>query len=300
MGAFPRDERAQWHRLIQTNLYGMVPHLCYECLPYLTKHEVSRIVNVTSDAARIGVRGETVYSAAKGGVMAMSKSLAVEFAGQGVRVNVVSPSTTDTPMMRSVLDESQILRRERGIRSAGSAEPAKSPGRSFSRQARRTTSRVRFERERRQPPPRLVNQSHLDRSFMTSTSQRSDHVGRVALVTGASRNIGRAIAIALAENGLHVAVHGGRTPGPADETVAEICKNGHTAVAVNADLSVASEVDTMVAAINSSLGPIDVMINNASHRPQVPFLEMTRDEWRDVMGLTLDGAFYCIRATAPE
>ena len=87
--------------------------------------------------------------------------------------------------------------------------------------------------------------------------------GRVALVTGASRGIGRAIALALAEQGAKVVVNYVSRAGDAGAVVDTIKANGGTAVAVRADVSAGPEVDAMIAGVAAQLGPVDILVNNA-------------------------------------
>ncbi len=86
-----------WEKVVAVNFMGPVK-LTRACLPLLLEGEDSRIVNVSSDAGRVGSMGETVYAGAKGGIIAFSKSLAREMARNQIKVNCVCPGPTDTPL----------------------------------------------------------------------------------------------------------------------------------------------------------------------------------------------------------
>ena len=125
-------------------------------------------------------------------------------------------------------------------------------------------------------------------------------VGRVALVTGAGRNIGRAIAKALAAGGATIIVIVRSNKAEADQVVREIERDGGKAIALVADVADESAVGRMVADAAKQLGRIDYLINNASLRNERHFEEMSFTEWRDVLGVTLDGAFHCAKACLPQ
>jgi 2-hydroxycyclohexanecarboxyl-CoA dehydrogenase len=94
---FTRTEPAHWERLIAINLMGPL-HMHHAVLPHMVARKGGRIVNVASDAARVGSSGEAVYAACKGGLVAFSKTLAREHARHGITVNVVCPGPTDTAL----------------------------------------------------------------------------------------------------------------------------------------------------------------------------------------------------------
>lgn len=123
--------------------------------------------------------------------------------------------------------------------------------------------------------------------------------GKVALVTGASRGIGRGIAERLGREGAWVAVNyrGGREQ--AESVVASIVAAGGTARAWQANVVVKSEVDAMVADIVEAWGHIDILVNNAGGKVQgAPFLEITEELWDDCIDLNLKGVFLCSQAVA--
>ena len=97
---FTESEPADWDRAIGVNLYGVL-HTCKAVLPIMAEQGSGAVVNLGSDAGRVGSSGEAVYSAAKGGVIAFTKSLAREMARHQVRVNCVCPGPTDTALFAS-------------------------------------------------------------------------------------------------------------------------------------------------------------------------------------------------------
>ena len=103
---FVDTEPQEWEQLIAINLRGPL-HMHHLVLPQMLKRGAGRIVNISSDAARVGSSGEGVYSACKGGIISFSKTLAREVARKGVTVNVVCPGPTDTPILRSFLGEGE-------------------------------------------------------------------------------------------------------------------------------------------------------------------------------------------------
>ncbi|MFT3720475.1 2-hydroxycyclohexanecarboxyl-CoA dehydrogenase [Pseudorhodoferax sp.] len=94
---FTKTEPAQWDQLIAINLVGAL-HLHHAVLPGMAARKAGRIVNIASDAARVGSSGEAVYAACKGGLVAFSKTIAREHARHGITVNVVCPGPTDTAL----------------------------------------------------------------------------------------------------------------------------------------------------------------------------------------------------------
>ena len=94
---FTKTEPAQWDKLIAINLTGAL-HMHHAVLPGMVARRAGRIVNIASDAARVGSSGEAVYAACKGGLVALSKTLAREHARHGITVNVVCPGPTQTAL----------------------------------------------------------------------------------------------------------------------------------------------------------------------------------------------------------
>jgi 2-hydroxycyclohexanecarboxyl-CoA dehydrogenase len=96
----------EWEQLLDINLRGPL-NMHHLVLPGMLKAGRGRIVNISSDAARVGSSGESVYSACKGGIISFSKTLAREVARKGITVNVVCPGPTDTPILRGFLGEGE-------------------------------------------------------------------------------------------------------------------------------------------------------------------------------------------------
>ena len=124
--------------------------------------------------------------------------------------------------------------------------------------------------------------------------------GKAALVTGASRNIGRAIALALAAGGAAVAVNARNSREDAEKVVQEIRAAGGQAEAFMADIVDAKAVNAMVEGAVKRFGRLDFLVLNASVRKETPFIDMTYDEWRSLISLTLDGSFNCTKACLPH
>jgi 2-hydroxycyclohexanecarboxyl-CoA dehydrogenase len=95
-----------WDQVIAVNLRGLI-HVCHAALPGMVERRSGAVVNIASDAGRVGSSGESVYAACKGGVIAFTKSIAREVAGRGIRVNCVCPGPTDTPLFNSFLEEGE-------------------------------------------------------------------------------------------------------------------------------------------------------------------------------------------------
>lgn len=132
-----------------------------------------------------------------------------------------------------------------------------------------------------------------------ATASSNELAGKVALVTGASRNIGRAIALALAAGGAAVAVNTRASREDAGKVVQEIRAAGGQAEVFIADIADAKAVNAMVEGVLTRFGRVDILVLNASVRGEKPFIEMSYEEWRVPLAITLDGAFHCTKACLP-
>jgi 3-oxoacyl-[acyl-carrier protein] reductase len=123
--------------------------------------------------------------------------------------------------------------------------------------------------------------------------------GKVAVVTGAGRNIGRAIALTLAEGGASVLVNARSNRAEADAVAREIESSGGKALVQVGDVADAKAVQAMADAATKAFGRIDILVNNAALRRETPFAEMDYAAWRAILDVTLDGAFHCVKACLP-
>jgi len=129
--------------------------------------------------------------------------------------------------------------------------------------------------------------------------EKRELAGCTALVTGAAKNIGRAIALELAAAGARIMINTRASKADAEAVAAEITKAGGTAAVFVADIADGSAVQRMHSEIHAGFGTVDILVLNASVRREIPFTEMTYQEWREVMGISLDGSFHCIKAVLP-
>src|SRR5262245_5090059 len=123
--------------------------------------------------------------------------------------------------------------------------------------------------------------------------------GKVAIVTGAGRNIGRAIALMLAEAGAAVVVNVRSNRAEADGVVAEIETAGGKAVAVFGDVGDDKTAAALADAALKKFGRIDILVNNAAMRREKHITDMSFTDWREVMNVILDGTFRCVHACLP-
>jgi 3-oxoacyl-[acyl-carrier protein] reductase len=127
----------------------------------------------------------------------------------------------------------------------------------------------------------------------------SELTGKVALVTGSGRGIGRAIAVALARAGADVAVNDRAREEAARETAGLVSALGRRSLVVLADVSVADEVTRLAAAVEAGLGPVDVLVNNAGVARPLPLEQLTERDFDDMIAVNLKSAFLLTQAVLP-
>lgn len=124
--------------------------------------------------------------------------------------------------------------------------------------------------------------------------------GKVALITGSGRNIGRATALRLAGEGAHIVVNARSNAAEAEGVAREVRERGVKAIAILADVAKKDEVDRLAAEALAEFGRVDILVNNAAIRPHKPFTESTDSDWEAVRGVVLDGAIHLTRAIIPQ
>lgn len=124
-------------------------------------------------------------------------------------------------------------------------------------------------------------------------------LNRVALVTGASRGIGRSIAIALATSGADVAVNYRKQQSAAAEVCSEIQRLGRHAIPLQADVSVSPDVDRLVSSVERDLGPVDILVNNAGITQVKHFADLIEADWDEILRVNLKSAFLVTNRVLP-
>lgn len=124
--------------------------------------------------------------------------------------------------------------------------------------------------------------------------------GKIAVVTGAARRVGREIALTLAERGVHVAITYNRSQAEAQQTLQEIEAKGVRGMAVQGDITHRSEIDAMVGRVLDRFGRIDILVNNASNYYKTPFATLTEDQWDDLVDTNLKGTFLMAKRVGDE
>jgi 3-oxoacyl-[acyl-carrier protein] reductase len=131
------------------------------------------------------------------------------------------------------------------------------------------------------------------------TWRMSELSGRTAIVTGASRGIGRAIALGLATAGCDVVVNFHRRTAEADDTASEIRAMGRRCITVQANVAIAAEIGAMVRTCQSELGPVDILVNNAGIARVQKIEEVAESDWDELIDVNLKSCFLCTQAALP-
>jgi NAD(P)-dependent dehydrogenase (short-subunit alcohol dehydrogenase family) len=134
-----------------------------------------------------------------------------------------------------------------------------------------------------------------EREFVSQSSLS----GKVALVTGAGKRIGRSVALRLASEGVDVIVNYRSSKAEADEVAAQITGMGRRALAVQADVAQRKEVTAMFAAVEKEFGRLDILVNNAGMFFSAKFEELTDEQWDRILDTNLKSQFLCSQAAAP-
>jgi 3-oxoacyl-[acyl-carrier protein] reductase len=123
--------------------------------------------------------------------------------------------------------------------------------------------------------------------------------GRAAIVTGAARNIGRAIALTLADGGAAVAINTLKSIGEAESVAQEIKARGGTAIVIPVDISTPHGAQHLIKETAAAFGKIDILVNNAAVRRETEFSALDYEEWRSILATILDGAYLTAHAALP-
>lgn len=123
--------------------------------------------------------------------------------------------------------------------------------------------------------------------------------GKVALITGSARNIGKVIALRLVKEGASVIINARTSEDEVNKTVEEIRLAGGQAVGCLADVTKPDDVKRLIECARKEFGGLDILVNNAAVRHEAPLDTLTIDDWRSVISIILDGAFLCAQAAAP-
>jgi len=148
----------------------------------------------------------------------------------------------------------------------------------------------------------MDSQTHQEypQPILPKIPRRTLLAGQIAIVTGASSGIGKAVAIELGKAGAQVVVNYAHDTQGAEECVAAIHAEGSKAIAVQADVSKEAEVQSLFAAAKQEFGTVDILVNNAGLQADAPFTDMTLAQWQKVIEVNLTGQFLCAREAVRE
>ncbi len=274
-----------WDRTLAVNLTGTF-HCMQAAIPDMISRSWGRIVTVSSAAGQTGSPRQADYAASKGGVIALTKSVALEFASLGITANTVPPFAADTAMLRGAarVEASAERRGTRRIRPRG-APRSRRGGRCGVHLLVFRRSELRHwsgrGRERR----------------CCHMSDRFSLQGRVAVITGGGTGIGRGTALVLAEHGADV-VLAARRREPLETTASEVRALGRRALTMPTDVTSADECQQLIDQTVAELGTVDILVNNAGGAETKSIRKWTEDEWHQVLAVNLGSVWFLSRAAA--
>jgi NAD(P)-dependent dehydrogenase (short-subunit alcohol dehydrogenase family) len=245
------------------------------------------IINITSAAATRGFPGRSLYSGTKAAVLQMSKAAALDVARHNVRINCISPGTVDTDLLRRIHFEGRPDQ-DALVAGLGDEQPR--------------LRRIDRGGRRRGRVPRLGRRGMGHRGEPQRRGRRRDLVGdklqdRAAVVTGAGRGVGRAVALLMAGEGASVvaadngsSVDGsGRSSEPADAVVAEITAAGRSAIASVSDVSDLEEARQLIDTAIATWGKLDILVNCAGNFVRDTIADRTPESLARVRRVHMDG-----------
>ncbi len=277
--------------VLSVNLAGMFWALQAE-LPEIEKNG-GAIVNTASVGGLVGVPGLSAYAASKRGVIGLTKSVALEYATRGVRINAVAPGSTATEMLMSGSQESRDFHQSRADEAAQRTDRDRSRDRVPARR-RHVHNRHRPRRGRR-PVRAMTTPQNTPRC----RESRKPLAERTALITGAPRSIGRAITEALAQDGANIVAHYHSREEEATELAEVLERRGTEVLSVQADLTDPGAVGHLFDAATERFGAIDVVIANAG-RPgnNKPVAEISDEEYDGLQAVNARAVFMVLREAA--
>jgi gluconate 5-dehydrogenase len=289
-----------WERTLAVNLTSQF--LCAQrAIPLLKASRNASIANLSSAAGRFGFPLRTPYSASKWGVIGLTKSLAIELGAFGVRVNAICPGSVAGPRIDRVFAHKaaargvapEIVRDEALVRtSLRRLVTADDIAHAIVFLASPLGSNVSGQRCRSTP---IRTRSFEERSM---AKHPFDLTGQIALITGAYRGLGYAIARGLGEAGATVVLNG-RRPEALAEAAKALTEGGLRASTSVFDVVQGDAVRAAVGAIEREHGRVDILVNNAGIQRRGPLVDFKQQDWDDIIATNLTAPFLVAQAVLP-
>ncbi|MFT3848338.1 MAG: SDR family oxidoreductase [Propionivibrio sp.] len=283
----------QFQRLMKINLEGVFLSCQAEGRAML-KHGRGSIINIASMSGSIVNRGllQAHYNSSKAAVMHLSKSLAMEWCDRGIRVNSISPGYTLTPMnlRPEVAEQRKIFERDTPIGRMATVERNGRAGhlpvqpRRVVRHRRRSAGRWRL----------LLLVSHSHRRREKKMEKRFE--GKVVVITGGSRGIGKGIAERFVREGAKVCVVANDPL--VHETAAELRAQGAQAISAETDVTSSEQVKALYERVAQELGEVNISIQNAGVITVARLEDLTEGEWDKILAVNTKGVYLCCREAA--